>query len=226
MLKISLSLSLSLPPSLPNPCKRKFSSLSSLVSIHTCIHKPLNNKINNGVGGGGGRRDEMEGKENCSLLFSVFTCVHGCSLFVPLPTLTWTCIWFAQEAELKKRLEAKQAERERQKKEEEAAAQANRSISFSIKGRNKEPESVNALKRPLFDYDSSEGEGEPVEFCVWYEKGSCPPVTNTASANRVSNSFLHEQPRELLPCLPHKPQASNRAKNWLIPQSCPLCKEA
>lgn len=73
---------------------------------------------------------------------------------------------FLKEAELKKRLEAKQAERERLKQEEDeaaAAAQANRSISFSIKGRNKEPESVNTLKRPLFDYDSSEEEGEGEE---------------------------------------------------------------
>ena len=224
MLKISLSLSLS--PSLPpSPILVKESFLVwVLLWVYTHVYTS-HLTIRLILGWGGGEKG-WNGKENCSLLFSVFTCVHGCSLFVPLPTLTWTCIWFAQEAELKKRLEAKQAERERQKKEEEAAAQANRSISFSIKGRNKEPESVNALKRPLFDYDSSEGEGEPVEFCVWYEKGSCPPVTNTASANRVSNSFLHEQPRELLPCLPHKPQASNRAKNWLIPQSCPLCKEA
>ncbi|XP_076452760.1 splicing factor, suppressor of white-apricot homolog isoform X2 [Babylonia areolata] len=82
---------------------------------------------------------------------------------------------FLKEAELKKRLEAKQAERERlkqqQEEEEAAAAQANRSISFSIRGRSKDPESVSTLKRPLFDYDSSDGEGGEGEEGVLKEDG-------------------------------------------------------
>lgn len=51
-------------------------------------------------------------------------------------------------------------EQAREKQEREEAAQANRSISFSIKGRSREPDAVNTLKRPLFDYDSSDGETE------------------------------------------------------------------
>jgi hypothetical protein len=72
-------------------------------------------------------------------------------------------LFVLQEAELKKRLEAKQLERERVKREEEAVAAANRSISFSIKGKGRDLETTSTLKRPqapLFDYDSSGGEGE------------------------------------------------------------------
>ncbi|KAK7462102.1 hypothetical protein BaRGS_00038474 [Batillaria attramentaria] len=78
------------------------------------------------------------------------------------------------EGKKKKQDEEKRSEEKKQLQEDTAAAQANRSISFSIKGRNKEPESVNTLKRPLFDYDSSDGEAEGE---AGKEKGSNSPCS-------------------------------------------------
>ncbi|XP_071093718.1 splicing factor, suppressor of white-apricot homolog isoform X1 [Haliotis cracherodii] len=63
--------------------------------------------------------------------------------------------------DFKKTLFLKEVEQERQEKEEAAAAAAaNKAVSFSIKTRTKEPENVTQLKKPLFDYGSSEDENE------------------------------------------------------------------
>ena len=47
--------------------------------------------------------------------------------------------------------------------------------------------------------------------------GSRLPITQALSAKQnVTYNILHEKPKEWPPCVPHRPQHSNRAKCWLI----------
>ena len=65
-----------------------------------------------------------------------------------------------------KDIEADEGEPQKEE-DEDTAAQTNRSICFSIKGRNKDSESVNSLKRPLFSNESSsDGEMEGMKYIL------------------------------------------------------------
>ncbi|XP_025088915.1 splicing factor, suppressor of white-apricot homolog isoform X2 [Pomacea canaliculata] len=130
--------------------------------------------------------------------------------------------------EAKKKMEAeKLKEQAREKQEREEAAQANRSISFSIKGRSREPDAVNTLKRPLFDYDSSDGETEG--DADGKEKGSGSPSsspdvrgsavllpTNLSSTTSASVPATSDTKAPIAPEELERRQAEERLKDKLV----------
>ncbi|XP_055957621.1 splicing factor, suppressor of white-apricot homolog isoform X1 [Patella vulgata] len=85
--------------------------------------------------------------------------------------------------DFRKNLHQKEILKEKKQKEEATAALLSKGVSFSIKTRTKEPESVAPLKKPLFDYGSSDDNDDESDSQKETSVASSPRTDRTDNSN-------------------------------------------
>ncbi|ESO91786.1 hypothetical protein LOTGIDRAFT_233356 [Lottia gigantea] len=89
--------------------------------------------------------------------------------------------------DFKKKMHQQILLKEKKEKEEAQVALLNKSVSFSIKTRNKESEPVTQLKKPLFDYGSSDDNNDSDSE---KEKSSSSTPSSDHTSNRLEESNI------------------------------------